>query len=38
MPNGRMITVIMEAVSPTDGENAVKAQYGGLRVQWMGKA
>jgi hypothetical protein len=38
MPNGRMITVVMEALSPADGETAVQSQYGGLRVQWMGRA
>lgn len=37
-PNGRMITVIMDALTPSDGETALRAQYGGFRIQWMGRA
>jgi hypothetical protein len=38
LTNGRMVTVTVEALSPTDGQMMVESQYAGLRVQWMGRA
>ena len=38
LANGRIVTVVVDAMSPTDGQMMVEAQYAGLRVHWMGRA